>query len=252
MAVRVVKHKNQRLRIQHKASSASAQLVLSRPFRPCPASLRSAAARLPISPDLRSPNPDPQCLLQSPGLSQLPEPTPGAWPAPLPDLSQPAIQQRVRIGHYVFHVAISSVQRDVPREPETHLVQIVVEYGDRPLTAYDLGLRPPDACANVWAYLTNRVNETVVQFYSPRPRDTGELNPRLGCWGPRPDLRDDGFAESDCAIAVVLGLSIWIPGSKPPVDDQIFLEALRDTIVEALSYWVVVAQRTAGPQDRRN
>jgi len=27
--------------------------------------------------------------------------------------------------------------------------------------------------------LTNRVNETVVQFYTPSPRPTGELNPRL-------------------------------------------------------------------------
>jgi hypothetical protein len=78
------------------------------------------------------------------------------------------------------------------------------------------------------------------------------LNPRLGCWGPRPDLQAQGLADSDVAIAVVLGLSIWTPGANPPVDDQVFLEALRDTIVEALSYWVVVAQRTAGTQDRQN
>ena len=106
-----------------------------------------------------------------------------------------------------------------------------------------------DACANVWAYLTNRLNETVVQFYTPTPRPTGELNPRLGCWGPRPDLIEDGLVESDCAIAVILGLSIWLPGAHP-VDDQVFLEALRDTLVEALSYWVVVAQRVGRPRDR--
>ena len=180
------------------------------------------------------------------------EPSRGGWAAPLPDLSQPAINHRIRIGAHVFRIAISGVQREVPREPQTHLVQIGVFYADRPLTAFDLGLRTPDACANVWAYLTNRLNETVVQFYTPRPRATGELNPRLGCWGPRPDLREDGLAESDCAIAVVLGLSIWVPGASPPVDDQLFLEALRDTLVEVLSYWVIVAQRTAGPQDRRN
>jgi hypothetical protein len=175
-----------------------------------------------------------------------------SWAAPLPDLSQPALNHRIRIGAHVFRVVISSVQREVPREPETHLVQIAVRYGNGFFTAYDLGLRSPDACANVWAYLTNRLNETAVQFYAPRPRPTGELNPRLGCWGPRPDLAAEGMAESDCAIAVVLGLSIWIPGASPPVDDTIFLEALRDTVVEALSYWVVVAQKTAGPQDRRN
>jgi hypothetical protein len=174
------------------------------------------------------------------------------WAAPLPDLSQPAINHKIRIGAHVFRIAISSVQRDVPREPDTHLVQIGVFYGEEPLAPHDLGLRSADACANVWAYLTNRLNETVVQFYIPRPRAAGELNPRLGCWGPRPDLIQQDLAESDCAIAVILGLSIWVPGASPPVDDTLFLEALRDTLVEAVSYWVVVAQRTAGPRDRRN
>lgn len=183
-------------------------------------------------------------------MTHLPERA--AWAAPLPDLSQPAIDHRIRIGAHAFRIAVSEIQRDVPQEPDTNLVQIGVFYDRRPLTAMDLGLRTEDACANVWAFLTNRLSETVVQFYSPRPRPTGELNPRLGCWGPRPDLIEAGLGESDCAIAVVLGLSIWMPGAKPPVDDSVFLEALRDTAVESLSYWVVVAQKTAGPLDRNN
>jgi hypothetical protein len=175
-----------------------------------------------------------------------------SWAAPLPDLARPALSQLVRVGGHVFRLAISPVQRQVPFEPDTHLIQIGVFYRDQPLTAYDLGLRSPDACANAWAYLTNRLNETVVQFYAPRPRQTGELNPRLGCWGPRPDLSQAGLADSDCAIAVVLGLSIWVPGARPPVDDQVFLEAVRDTLLEVLSYWVLVARRAASPRDRRN
>jgi hypothetical protein len=175
-----------------------------------------------------------------------------SWPTRLPDLTRPAIDHHIRIGAHRFRIAVSSVQRDVPREPDTHLVQIGIFYAERPLTAYDLGLHTADACANVWAYLTNRINETVVQFYTPSPRPTGELNPRLGCWGPRPDLIGEDLAQSDCAIAAVLGLSIWIPGASPPVDDVLFLEALRDTLVEVVSYWVVVAQRTAGPRDRLN
>jgi hypothetical protein len=179
-----------------------------------------------------------------------------AWAAPLPDFSRAAINQRVRIGDHVLRIAISGVQRQVPFEPDTHLVQLGVFSSaddDQPLIAADLGIRSVDACANVWAFLTNRLNETVVQFYAPRPRPTGELNPRLGCWGPRPDLiADDVLANNDCAIAVVLGLSVWIPGASPPVDDQVFLEAVRDTLVECLSYWVLVAQRTAGAEFRQN
>jgi hypothetical protein len=183
-------------------------------------------------------------------LSLVPEPA--DWAAPLPDLSRAAINHRIRIGAHVFRISISEVQRDVPREPDTHLIQIGIFYGEQPLTAADLGLRTADACANVWAFLTNRLNETVVQFYSPKPRPTGELNPRLGCWGPRPDLVEAGLADTDCAIATILGLSIWQVGASPPVDDGVFLEALRDTVVECLSYWVVVAQKSAGPQDRNN
>ncbi len=179
-------------------------------------------------------------------------PEPSQWAAPLPNLAHPAIEQWVHIGAHRFRLAISEVQRAVPLEPETHLVQLGVFYGDQPLAAYDLGLRAPDACASVWAFLTNRLNETAVQFYAPKPREAGELNPRLGCWGPRPDLQALGLAASDCSIAVVLGLSIWLPGASPPVDDRTFLEALRDTLVESLSYWVLAAQRPGEPPDRRH
>lgn len=188
--------------------------------------------------------------VKSSKLSSVPEPA--QWAAPLPDFSRAAIDHRIRVGSHVFEIYVSDVQRTVPFEPDTHLVQIGIFYSEQPLTPSDLGLRSEDACANVWAYLTNRISETVVQFYSPKPRPTGELNPRLGCWGPRPDHVEAGLGHSDCSIAAVLGLSIWQPGASPPVDDGVFLEALRDTVVECLSYWVVVAQKTAGPQDRNN
>lgn len=186
-------------------------------------------------------------------MSSLPPVDPDGWAAPLPDLAAAPVTRRIRVGGHVFRVAVSKVQRTVPGEPDTHLVQVGVYEGQRPLTAYDLGLTSPEACANVWGYLTNRLTETVVQFYAPRTNEqTGEANPRLGCWGARPDLLPLGLGASDCAIAVLLGVSIWTPGASPPVDDRTFLEALRDTLVEAIAYWVVVAQRTAGPRDRRN
>lgn len=178
---------------------------------------------------------------------------PARWATPLPDFSRARLRHRIRIGARVFQIVVSEVVKRVPLEPDTHLVQAGVLMDNQPLTAFDLGLRSPEACANVWAYLTNRLTETVVQFYAPRPRELiSELNPRLGCWGPRPDLVEQGLGEGDCAIALILGVSVWLPGSTPPVDDQTFLEALRDTLVEAITYWFVVAQRTAGPIDRRN
>jgi hypothetical protein len=179
-------------------------------------------------------------------------PEPGQWVAPLPDLSKPAAKRRMRIGERVFDVLVSAVQHEVPREPNTHLIHLGVFLDGQPLTAFDLGLNTPDAGSEAWAYLTNRLNETAVQFYTPQPRETGELNPRLGCWGPRPDLVPLGLGDSDCAIAVVLGLSIWLPGARPPVDEGVFLESLRDTLAEAVTYWAVLAQRSGAAGERRS
>ena len=55
-------------------------------------------------------------------MTYLPES--GSWAAPLPDLSQPAINHIIRIGGHRFRIAISTVQRDVPRERDTDLVRV--------------------------------------------------------------------------------------------------------------------------------
>ena len=107
------------------------------------------------------------------------------------------------------------------------------------------------AAGNAAATQTMCINETVVQFYAPQQRPD-EVNPRLGCWGPRPDLVERGLGDHDGSIAAVMGLSIWRPGSTPPPSERVFLEALRDTLMEAVSYWVLTARKTAGPVDRLN
>jgi hypothetical protein len=177
---------------------------------------------------------------------------PPRWSAPLPNLVEPAIRQRLRVGEYEFRIAISDIQRDPPGEPDTDLIHLAITVNGILLTAMDLGLGEPGACANAWGFLTNRLTETVVQFYQPRPTESGDLNPRLGCWGARPDLVERGFGESDCAIAVVLGISVWTPGASPLPNDGVFLEALRDTLLEVLSYWVLVSRKAEPPRDRLN
>ena len=194
-------------------------------------------------------------IRQTPTIRRVaPLPERGSWAAPLPDLSRPAINHRIRIGAArVSHRHLRRPARRRARARHRTWCRSASSTATRPLAPHDLGLRSADACANVWAYLTNRLNETVVQFYTPRPRPTGELNPRLGCWGPRPDLIEEGLAESDCAIAVVLGLSIWVPGASPPVDDTAVPRSAARHAGRSLSYWVVVPRRQPpDPQDRRN
>src|SRR3954451_23818419 len=116
------------------------------------------------------------------------------WPAPLPSFENPAIARTLRIGGRDFTVQIAPLQRDVPLEPDTDLVQLQVIHQGRPLALADLKA-PSDSCLHLWSYLCNKLTETVVDFYAPRPRIPGEPNPRLGCWGVRPDLIEAGLGE---------------------------------------------------------
>jgi hypothetical protein len=164
------------------------------------------------------------------------------WPAPLPDFSRAAVSRRLRIGEYDFHVLVSPVLRGIDGETNTDVVQLQVLHGGQPLAPADLGLDGP-ACLNVWSYLCNKLTEAVVDFYDPKPRLVGEPNPRLGCWGPRPDLAARGLAETDCGLAAVIGLATWTVGARPMGDDGALVERLAEETVRALGYWVLVAQR---------
>ncbi|MBI4494583.1 MAG: hypothetical protein HY690_17525 [Chloroflexi bacterium] len=165
------------------------------------------------------------------------------WVAPLPDLSRPALSQRLRIGGRAFQLQCSAVQHEPPGEPGTDLVQFWVLHEGRPLTLADLGITGP-LCSTLWSYLCSKVTEAVVDFYAPRPLPSGELNPRLGCWGYRPDLQAQGL-QSDCALALVMGVSVATAGARPLGDDRAYLRRLRDALAESLAYWILVA---LGPQ----
>jgi hypothetical protein len=163
--------------------------------------------------------------------------TSAEWSFPLPDLSEPAVDTRLRVGARVFHIRISPVIADVPGEPDTDLVQLMVTLDDEPLTLRDLGAAPA-RCSTLWSFLCTKLTETTVDFYDPRPLESGELNPRLGCWGTRPDLLDVA-PEDDCSLAVVIGISIWRVGARPRGSHLDFVRELGATLAEVLVYWVL-------------
>jgi hypothetical protein len=178
---------------------------------------------------------------QSPRTPE-PEPESPSWAAPLPDFSAPALSRRLRIGRREFTVQMTPVLRDVDGESETDVVQLQVLYHGRPLALADLGV-PEAACLNLWSLLCNKLTEAVVDFYDPRPRFGGEPNPRLGCWGARPDLAEGGLSENDCDLAVVIGLATWTAGARPMGTDRDLLERLAEAVVRSLGYWVLAADR---------
>jgi hypothetical protein len=162
----------------------------------------------------------------------------GDWIAELPDLTDPAVDTRIRIGTRTFHILISKVQRDVRGEPGTDLVQLMVLLDGRPLTLHDLGTSMA-RCSTLWSYLCSKLTEATVDFYDPRPGPNGELNPRLGCWGTRPDLLVDAAQEDDCSLAVVVGISTLRAGARPRGSHADFVRELGVTLAEVLAYWVL-------------
>jgi hypothetical protein len=165
-----------------------------------------------------------------------------SWPSPLPDFSHPAVSRRIRIGRRVFTAQVTAVQRGLEGEADTELVQLQVLHRGRPLALADLGV-PPHACLSLWSYLCNRLTEAVVDFYAPQQRQSGEPNPRLGCWGPRPDLVERGLAEHDCGLAVVIGLATWTVGARPSGSDADLVESVAEAVVRSLGYWMLQAER---------
>jgi hypothetical protein len=167
------------------------------------------------------------------------------WSVPLPDLSQPAVDTRIRIGKRTFHILISPVMRDVAGEPGADLVQLMVLYDGRPLTLRDLGAATA-RCSTLWSYLCSKLTEATVDFYDPQPGPNGELNPRLGCWGTRPDLMEESM-EDDCSLAVVVGISTTRAGARPRGTPSDFVRELGVTLAEVLAYWVLrIEQDRAG------
>ncbi|HYU19748.1 MAG TPA: hypothetical protein VEQ11_13755 [Chloroflexota bacterium] len=163
------------------------------------------------------------------------------WVAPLPDFSRPSVSARIRIGPHAFRLLVSEVNPHPPGELDTDLVQLTVVLKGRPLTLHDLGAATA-RCSMLWTYLCTRLTELTVDFYDPRPRPDGALNPRLGCWGTRPDLRAAG-REDDCTLAVVAGISIWRPGSRPRGSAHDYARELGETLAEVLAYWVLTVER---------
>ena len=163
------------------------------------------------------------------------------WSAPLPDLTNPAVDVRFNIGPHAFRLLISPVLREIPGEPDTDLVQLMVLLNGKPVTLHDLGAGPAVA-SGLWSYLCSKITELAVDFYDPRPRPEGELNPRLGCWGTRPDLLDVS-RDDDSTLAAVVGVSIWAVGARPRGSDADLLRELAQTVTEVMAYWIVSIER---------
>jgi hypothetical protein len=167
-----------------------------------------------------------------------------SYPAPLPDFTRPALAGTFELAGRRCTLQISPIQRFADYGPHFDVVHLQVLHDDRPLTLVDLN---PDLeaarCYQLWADLCASIQDAVGDAYALGPSDEPEPNPRLGCWGPRPDLVGEG--DSDCYTALVLGVAIDTRAASHRPSSAALTQALAAAVLRALREWEVAA-RTGG------
>jgi len=158
------------------------------------------------------------------------------YAAPLPDFSRVALQGRFELVGRACTLQISPIRQAPDYGEGFAVVHLQVLHDERPLALVDLGgdLSAGD-CYGLWTDLCGAVSATVQEAFALAPSDDGEPNPRLGCWGARPDLADLG--ESDCTTALVLGIGVDLRAARQRPGSALVAQQLAAALLRALRAW---------------
>jgi hypothetical protein len=155
----------------------------------------------------------------------------------LPDMADPALTERVTLNAHRLTLQVSGVAQYKDYGPDFDVVHAwVLREDGEPLALRDI--RPgasSEAAYNLWSFMCEQLTAAATLVYGLRPADDGTPNPRLGCWGPRPDLAkadaDDG------ATAFILGVATdRTRATREPREDLLIL-SIRSAIVVSLRRW---------------
>ena len=162
------------------------------------------------------------------------------YTTPLPDFTRLALAGTFELGARRCKLQISPIQRFPDYGPDYDVVHLQVLLDGRPLALADLapGL-PPGRCYQLWSDLCAALQDATVAAYALAPAEDGEPNPRLGCWGPRPDLAAQG--ESDCYTALVLGLAVDTRAAGQRPSSPLLAQRLAAALLRILRRWEAVA-----------
>ncbi|HLI26927.1 MAG TPA: hypothetical protein VKZ60_07650 [Chloroflexota bacterium] len=162
------------------------------------------------------------------------------YTAPLPDFSRVALQGTFELAGRRYTLQISPLRQFPDYGEHFAVVHLRVVHDDTPLTLVDLGASfSPADCYRLWGALCGAIQAAVREAFALEPRPDAEPNPRLGCWGPRPDLADLG--ESDCTTAVVLGIAIDTRAARRQPGSVLLAQQLAAAVLRALRGWEAAA-----------
>jgi hypothetical protein len=155
----------------------------------------------------------------------------------LPDLAEPAFTEHVDLPGHRLTVQVSPIGHYEDYGPDVDVIHAWVLREDGiPFALRDLW---PDASSqasyNLWSFLCDQLTAAAVLVYGLRPDPDGMPNPRLGCWGARPDLAR--VEADDGATALVLGVATDTTHATRPAREELRVLSIRSALVVALRRW---------------
>jgi len=153
-------------------------------------------------------------------------------------MSHPALSERLQLGGQAITVQVSPVRTYDDYGPYVDVVHICARREDgAPLALRDVHpAASREAAYNLWSFLCDQLSAAATLAYGLAETPDTQPNPRLGCWGPRPDLAA-GSVDDDGATALVLGVAIDTRGASTPRRRRLLVLALRSALVAALRRW---------------
>jgi hypothetical protein len=157
--------------------------------------------------------------------------------ASLPDMSDPALWERLNLGGHSITVQVSPVRTYEDYGPSFDVVHVCARRADgAPLALRDIQPNASrEAAYDLWSFLCEQLRAAAILVYGLRDAGDGQPNPRLGCWGPRPDLVLG--ADDDGATVLVIGVAIDKRAAATPERGRLLVLALRSALVAALRRW---------------
>jgi len=155
----------------------------------------------------------------------------------LPDMEDPALSEHLDLGGQRLTIQVSPIAQYEDYGPGVDVVHAwVLREDGTPLALRDMFWdASSEAAFNLWSFLCEELSAAATLVYGLRPDPDGTPNPRLGCWGPRPDLaRPDA---DDGATALVLGIATDTRHATRVGRQDLLVLSIRSALVVALRRW---------------
>ncbi len=162
------------------------------------------------------------------------------YAAPLPDFSRLALSGSFQLAGRSCTLQVSPVQHFADYGPHFDVIHLQVLLDGQPLALADLNPHLPAARGyQLWSDLCTALQEATVAAYGLEADPDGEPNPRLGCWGPRPDLAIG--TDSDCHTALVVGLAVDTRAASRRPPGGVLAQRLAAALLRSLRQWEAAA-----------